>query len=311
MNKGKDICKELKAVRRQIAEENGIDLDIPECTYNGPCKGTCPRCESEVRFLENALADRLRRGKVATVAGLALGLAVSSGVKAQSVIPTPDPSLREGTAGVGSVEQCCGTLKGRVVDLKTGETLPFCKVSLRQGDTVVSSGATDFDGMYTLKKIPFGDYTLAVQLMGYVRFEQGVTVAKQGFTVMDVSLVADTTGIPPIVISGPVTIGAPAKEAPRTKRVVVDGDKLDYTIEEMAREARLEELGPMMGEIQVHLPGTEASRAGAPLPVRMNVMDANLVGAIGVPNLDGVPATVRVVRQGPLLIVDETDEPEL
>lgn len=286
-------------------------MDIPECTYNGPCKGTCPRCESEVRFLENALADRLRRGKVATVAGLALGLAVSSGVKAQSVIPTPDPSLREGTAGVGSVEQCCGTLKGRVVDLKTGETLPFCKVSLRQGDTVVSSGATDFDGMYTLKKIPFGDYTLAVQLMGYVRFEQGVTVAKQGFTVMDVSLVADTTGIPPIVISGPVTIGAPAKEAPRTKRVVVDGDKLDYTIEEMAREARLEELGPMMGEIQVHLPGTEASRAGAPLPVRMNVMDANLVGAIGVPNLDGVPATVRVVRQGPLLIVDETDEPEL
>lgn len=311
MNKGKDICKELKAVRRQIAEENGIPLEIPECTYNGPCKGTCPRCESEVRFLENALADRLRRGKVATVAGLALGLAVSSGVKAQSVTPTPDPSLREGTAGVGSVEQCCGTLKGRVVDLKTGETLPFCKVSLRQGDTVVSSGATDFDGMYTLKKIPFGDYTLAVQLMGYVRFEQGVTVAKQGFTVMDVSLVADTTGIPPIVISGPVTIGAPAKEAPRTKRVVVDGDKLDYTIEEMAREARLEELGPMMGEIQVHLPGTEASRAGAPLPVRMNVMDANLVGAIGVPNLDGVPATVRVVRQGPLLIVDETDEPEL
>lgn len=311
MNKGKDICKELKAVRRQIAEENGIPLEIPECTYNGPCKGTCPRCESEVRFLENALADRLRRGKVATVAGLALGLAVSSGVKAQSVTPTPDPSLREGTAGVGSVEQCCGTLKGRVVDLKTGETLPFCKVSLRQGDTVVSSGATDFDGMYTLKKIPFGDYTLAVQQMGYVVFEQGVTVAKQGFTVMDVSLVADTTGVPPIVISGPVTIGAPAKEAPRTKRVVVDGDKLDYTIEEMAREARLEELGPMMGEIQVHLPGTEASRAGAPLPVRMNVMDANLVGAIGVPNLDGVPATVRVVRQGPLLIVDETDEPEL
>lgn len=310
MNRGKVICKELKEVRRKIAEENNIPLEIPECTYEGPCRGTCPRCESEVRYLEKALAQRIRMGKVATVAGLALTLAVSNGAKAQSVTPTPDSSPAEGTAGAGSVEQCCGTLKGRVVDLKTGETLPFCKVSLRQGDTVVASGATDFDGMYTFKKIPFGDYTLSVQLMGYVRFEQGVTVAKQGFTVMDVSMAADTTGIPSIVISGPVTIGTSAKEAPRTKRVVVDGDKLDYTIEEMAREARMEELQPMMGEIQVHLPGTEASRAGDPSPIPKHVMDGKLVGAIGVPNLDGVPSTVRVVREGPLLIVDESDEPE-
>ena len=310
MKRGKDICKELKAVRRQIAEENDIALEIPECTYQGPCKGTCPRCESEVRYLENELAKRIKLGKVAKVAGLALTLAVSNGAKAQSVTPTPDPS-QEGTAGAGSVEQCCGTLKGRVVDLKSGETLPFCKVSLRQGDTVVASGATDFDGMYTFKKIPFGDYTLSVQLMGYVRFEQGVTVAKQGFTVMDVSMAADTTGIPSIVISGPVTIGTSAKEAPRTKRVVVDGDKLDYTIEEMAREARMEDW-PMMGEIQVHLTGTEASRAGDPLPIKKHVWDeiVPLLGGMGYSEVNG-PATVRVVRQGPLLIVDETDEPEL
>ena len=250
-------------------------------------------------------------GKVASVAGLALGLAVSSGVKAQAVTPTPDPSLREGTAGAESVEQCCGTLKGRVFDLKTGELLPFCKVVLRQGDTVVASGVTDFDGMYTLKKIPFGDYLLDIQQMGYVRFEQGVTVAKQGFTVMDVSLAADTSLIRMSSVVAPrIDIGAPTKAVPRTKRVVVDGDKLDYTIEEMAREARMEER-PMMGEIQVHLPGTEASRAGDPPPIPKHVMDGNLVGAIGVPNLDGVPSTVRVVRQGSLLIVDETDEPEL
>lgn len=310
MKRGKDICKELKAVRRQIAEENDIALEISECTYQGPCKGTCPRCESEVRYLENELAKRIKLGKVAKVAGLALTLAVSNGAKAQSVTPTPDPS-QEGTAGAGSVEQCCGTLKGRVVDLKTGETLPFCKVSLRQGDTVFASGATDFDGMYTFKKIPFGDYTLSVQLMGYVRFEQGVTVAKQGFTVMDVSMAADTTGIPSIVISGPVTIGTSAKEAPRTKRVVVDGDKLDYTIEEMAREARMEDW-PMMGEIQVHLTGTEASRAGDPPPIKKHVWDeiVPLLGGMGYSEVNG-PATVRVVRQGPLLMVEETDEPEL
>lgn len=75
MNKGKNICNELKKVRRSIAEENGIPLEIPECTYNGPCRGTCPRCEAEVRYLEDELEKRVRMGKVATVAGLALGLA--------------------------------------------------------------------------------------------------------------------------------------------------------------------------------------------------------------------------------------------
>ena len=78
MSRGKDICKKLKAVRKQIAEENGIELEIPECTYHGPCQGTCPRCESEVQYLESELEKRLRLGKVATVAGLALSLASCS-----------------------------------------------------------------------------------------------------------------------------------------------------------------------------------------------------------------------------------------
>ena len=75
MTRGKNICNQLKEVRKRIAEENEIPLEIEECTYKGEWQGTCPRCEAEVRYLENALADRLRIGKVATVAGLALGLA--------------------------------------------------------------------------------------------------------------------------------------------------------------------------------------------------------------------------------------------
>lgn len=75
MTHGKNICNQLKEVRKRIAEENEIPLEIEECTYKGECRGTCPRCEAEVRYLENALADHLRLGRVATVAGLALGFA--------------------------------------------------------------------------------------------------------------------------------------------------------------------------------------------------------------------------------------------
>ena len=99
MSRGKYICKELKEVRRRIAEENGIPLEIKECTYEGPCRGTCPRCEAEVRYLENALANRLRFGKVATVAGLALGLA-SCGVQTEGEAPCTDTLPSDDTAGV-------------------------------------------------------------------------------------------------------------------------------------------------------------------------------------------------------------------
>ena len=61
MNKGKNICNELKAVRRRIADENGIPLDVKECTYHGPCAGTCPRCEAEVQYLESELEKRIQR----------------------------------------------------------------------------------------------------------------------------------------------------------------------------------------------------------------------------------------------------------
>lgn len=73
--RGKSICKQLKALRHSIAEENGIPLEQRECTYEGPCRGTCPRCEAEVKYLERALAHRLKLGKAATVAGLSLSLA--------------------------------------------------------------------------------------------------------------------------------------------------------------------------------------------------------------------------------------------
>jgi TonB family protein len=78
MAKGKQTCKILKEIRKQIATENDIQLVIEECTYQGDCKGTCPKCEAEVRYLERELEKRQRLGKVAMVAGLSVGLMAAS-----------------------------------------------------------------------------------------------------------------------------------------------------------------------------------------------------------------------------------------
>ena len=80
MKRGKQTCKILKEIRKQIAEENDIKLVIEECTYQGDCRGTCPKCEAEVRYLERELEKRQRMGKAAVVAGLSVGLLGASQV---------------------------------------------------------------------------------------------------------------------------------------------------------------------------------------------------------------------------------------
>lgn len=57
-HRGKSICKSMKMLRRRIAEHYGIPYLPHECTYDGPCLGTCPRCEKEVSILERCIADR-------------------------------------------------------------------------------------------------------------------------------------------------------------------------------------------------------------------------------------------------------------
>ena len=79
MNRGKNICKVLKDVRSKVARENDIPLEIPECTFEGDCRGTCPRCEAEVRYLEQELRKRKSLGKAVTIAGIALSSMVAAG----------------------------------------------------------------------------------------------------------------------------------------------------------------------------------------------------------------------------------------
>ncbi len=67
---GKDKCKILKEIRKEIAEQNDIEWVVSECSHKGECKGTCPRCESEVRKLERELELRRRVGKAVALVGI-------------------------------------------------------------------------------------------------------------------------------------------------------------------------------------------------------------------------------------------------
>ena len=75
---GKSKCKILKDIRKKIAEENDITYVTSECKYQGDCSGTCPKCEAELRYLEQELAKRKNIGKTVAVAGIAAALVVGS-----------------------------------------------------------------------------------------------------------------------------------------------------------------------------------------------------------------------------------------
>ena len=75
--KGRNKCKILKEIRQKIADENDIPYVTRECTYQGDCLGTCPKCEAELRYLEQELEKRRSLGKTVAVAAVAASLAVS------------------------------------------------------------------------------------------------------------------------------------------------------------------------------------------------------------------------------------------
>ena len=74
MKRGKQTCKILKDIRRQIAEANDIEFITSKCQYQGDCLGTCPKCEAEVRYLEQQLERKRMAGKAITILGISAGL---------------------------------------------------------------------------------------------------------------------------------------------------------------------------------------------------------------------------------------------
>ena len=96
---GKDICKALRELRKKIADANDIPFSTEECGYTGDCKGTCPKCDSELEYLEQQLARRRSLGKRVTVSAVAAGVLLGAGGCGRTVtegMPVPpDPQTEE------------------------------------------------------------------------------------------------------------------------------------------------------------------------------------------------------------------------
>jgi hypothetical protein len=70
MEKGKRICKTLKDIRKRIADANDMPYNIEECSHEGDCSGSCPKCEQEMQYLAESIETAEKEGKSVNVDGL-------------------------------------------------------------------------------------------------------------------------------------------------------------------------------------------------------------------------------------------------
>jgi len=118
MNPGKITCEVLKKIRSEIAEANQIDYRSEPCSFKGECLGTCPKCESELQYLEHQLIKKQGSQKTALFAGVSL--AIMSGF---SACKQNDPTVQN--SQTPSVKPQTETVKTEKTQIASNqETLP-------------------------------------------------------------------------------------------------------------------------------------------------------------------------------------------
>lgn len=96
-----------------------------------------------------------------------------------------------------------GVISGKIVDLKTGETLIGATVTVDDNNTLGAS--TDIDGNFTIAKVPAGKHTLKVRYIGYKeKVQEGVEVKANEVTNMNLTLAEDNVSLNEVVVTATV-----------------------------------------------------------------------------------------------------------
>ena len=175
---GKEKCRILKEIRRRIADENDIPFVTEECTHKGNCRGTCPRCESELRYLEKQLERRTALGKTVTLAALCTGMALTASgcapVKLITDIASPKPVPVDDLSGAIEWHEPAPEPEPDI-EVESGE------VEWPEGDIELSGEVApwdDYDQCDDTDAFPFGDEETRVypdvELSGMVAYEDGI-----------------------------------------------------------------------------------------------------------------------------------------
>ncbi len=107
--KGRDKCELLNEIRQKIADENNIEFTIYDCTFEGDCTGTCPKCESELKYLESELEKKQNAGEKINLKNI-----FKLDGPSFNGCPIDDSDTDDGFNGMGSIDITSDELKKKI-----------------------------------------------------------------------------------------------------------------------------------------------------------------------------------------------------
>lgn len=95
-----------------------------------------------------------------------------------------------------------GTLKGKIMDSKKNEAIPFANIIIEQGGKQYGGATTDFDGNYTIKPIPPGKYDLKATYVGFQSVTiKGLAILGDKITFYNINMESTSQELKPIEIT--------------------------------------------------------------------------------------------------------------
>lgn len=84
-----------------------------------------------------------------------------------------------------------GAMQGTVLDIDTKEPIPFANIVVENKGSVVGGTSSDFDGHYSIKPIPPGQFDVKATFVGYkTKIIKGVTIGADRIRFLDIELEA-------------------------------------------------------------------------------------------------------------------------
>ncbi|PKP03083.1 MAG: hypothetical protein CVU14_02425 [Bacteroidetes bacterium HGW-Bacteroidetes-9] len=165
-----------------------------------------------------------------------------------------------------SVFSQSGTLKGKVIDKKTKEPIPFVNIIVELGGTQAGGTTSDFDGNYTIKPITPGKYDLKSTFVGFK----------------------------PIQVSGVII---------KSDQISFQNIEMESTMVEIATFEVIDYKVPLIDKDKTSVGATVTSEEIAKMPNRSANAIATTVG--GVFSADGERGSVRGQRaEGTVMYID-------
>lgn len=91
--------------------------------------------------------------------------------------------------------QNTGSISGKITDSRTGETIPYVTITLKDNGNVVTGGITDDNGVFEIKGLPLKTLTVDIQFIGYTTkvLTAALSADNKSVDLGTVSIVEDVT----------------------------------------------------------------------------------------------------------------------